>query len=71
MGAPIAPGAAVIVTPERDEALLGAIAGTGVGGDRVIRWREVLANLGAMEEGNLAAAAERCARDERPRRRCA
>jgi hypothetical protein len=63
--------AAVIVTPEQDDALLSAIGRLGGKEERVIRWRDVLGNLAAAEGEDLREAQERSVASDRPKLRCA
>jgi hypothetical protein len=51
MRARIGSDAAVIISPERDEALVSALVSVGV--TRLVRWKQVLADLATIERGAL------------------
>ncbi len=53
MNGPIAPDAAVIVTPERDGAIVAAVRALGVDPGRIVRWPEVLEGLAAEEASDV------------------
>lgn len=71
MSDPVAPDAAVIVTPERDGALVARVRALGVQADRIIRWSDTLDMLSAAEVADLHLLREQAGRPGVPSRRCA
>jgi hypothetical protein len=69
MRARIHPDDAVVITPERDEALVSALVSVGV--TRLVRWKHELADLAAAERANLSPTTSADASSGRQQLRCA